>query len=89
MALPTVRSSSTSNELVSTDKPTLLLFLEVCQEHKRTYDLTYWMSHTDWVAMQRLAESNGYKIEDQNIIQVHFRPINWEPSMKWMEMERN
>lgn len=89
VALPTVRSSSTSDELVRTDKPTLLLFLEVCQHHKETYNLSYWMQPHEWEGIQKEARQRGYEIPDVTIIQVHFRPIDWEPSMRWMEVERS
>lgn len=89
MALPTVRSSSTSDELVKTDKPTLLVFHEVCQHHKETYNLSYWIQPHEWAEVQKEAKQRGFEIPDINIIQVHFRPIEWEPSMRYLEVERN
>jgi hypothetical protein len=38
--------------------------------------------------MKRIAESNGFSFPDRELITITFRPLDWNPNMKWMEIER-
>lgn len=88
IVVPTLRTSSTSDEFVETADPTIITAPEVCQRHKETYDLTYWLKPQDWAKMNDVARSQGRKLEDQKLIQIRWRPVGWTPQAKWMELER-
>jgi hypothetical protein len=87
VVLPTVRTNE-SGEFVKQDKPTLLLMVGVCCEHRNHYVLSDWISSEDWKEMKRIAESNGFSFPDRELITITFRPLDWNPNMKWMEIER-
>lgn len=88
IALPTLRTAGESKAMVPTTKPTLLLFVPVCGDHKDTYALTDWIGGGDWSAMQDVAHQNGYHIQDQSVMVVEFKPIGWTPGSEHLELER-
>lgn len=88
IALPTIRDSS-SGTPVETKDPTLLLMPSVCQRHKQEYNLTYWIPESEWHKIRDAARGRGFIIPDTKLIGVQFRPIGYEPSMKWMELNRH
>lgn len=87
IALPTVRTKGMTNEMVVTNRPTLLLGKEVCTDHARTYILSDWMNEKDWKHLQEAARANGYDIPNINIIRIEFKPLGWTPERS-LELER-
>lgn len=85
--LPTLRTAGDEGEMVKTDRPTVLLGREVCQDHRDTYNLADWMPAGDWAVLQEAARANGYVIPDAPLIGVQFRPVGWKPN-RTLEVER-
>lgn len=86
--LPTLRTAGDNTAMVPTTRPTLLLFVPVCQEHRDTYALTDWISPGDWTAMQDVAHEKGLHIPDPTVIGVEFKPLDWTPGKDHLEIER-
>lgn len=80
VALPTIRTVGETSEMVQTDKPTYLLFPEVCERHRQTYNLMDWFSSVhDWRYIQEAARANGYLVPEPNLMPVEFKPLYWNP----------
>lgn len=77
--LPTIRVNPDGND-TRTDKPTYLLFPEVCPTHRRTYNLMDWFgSPSDWSYIQEVGRSRGYRVPDAKVLVIHFHPLGWTP----------
>lgn len=87
IAVPTIRTKGMTTDMVQTDKPTLLIAKEVCQQHRDTYNLVDWIKPSDWTALQEVAMCNGYTLKEASLIDVRFYPVGWEPQ-RYMELER-
>jgi hypothetical protein len=77
--VPTLRSVGMTQEMVKTDRPTVLLCAEVCERHRNGYSLRDWISTGDWDAIRDLAHQKGYTIPDIMLIEVHFGPVGYTP----------
>ena len=77
--LPTLRSVGESHVMVQTPKPTVLLCQPVCGLHNDHYNLSDWISSSDWEAIRELALHNNYHIPESELFVVQFRPLGWTP----------
>lgn len=85
--LPTIRTVGETSEMVQTDRPTVLLGREVCEQHMKTYNLTDWLPDSDWAYIQEAARANGYLVPEPKLLVIQFRPIGWQPK-RHLEVER-
>jgi len=75
------------NTLAHTDQPTILLGREVCEAHRLTYKFLDWFGVVDWEALLEAARSHNVVLDSVSIT-VQFKPVGWEPGVKYMERER-
>lgn len=86
--VPTIRTAGDTDELIRTDRPTILIFDPICLSHCKYYKLSDWMDNKDWHNMQGEAKLRGYTLPDREFIVVRFMPLDWNPSHRYMEIER-
>jgi hypothetical protein len=80
---------SESNNYIKTDQPTYLISgTALCQKHRTNFKLVNWMKPQDLKAVQEAARTRGLHIPNPNMIPVEFKPLDWKPHCKWMELER-
>lgn len=86
--VPTYRIGAGGNVTATATQPTYLLCREVCEDHKKTYALSDWVSESDWKALQESAREVGFHIPEILVVVVQFMPLGWQPKKGYMELER-
>lgn len=89
IALPTIRTAGT--QLVKTDRPTYLIFKEVCDQHRQSYTIEQCGLKTgDWTAIQDVfrKERPDLQVPNPKLITIHFMPLGWTPRSGYLELER-
>jgi len=87
--IPTVRTKGMSDEMVETDRPTVLIGEAICRLHMDTYIFTEWLGRHEWEIIKEAAEEKGFKLQMGKNVIVTFKPLGWEPGHDHMELMRS
>lgn len=75
--------------MIKSERPTYLMFNEVCDTHKESYAIEHCgLKESDWAYIREAARDNGYILEEPSITMFQFKPIGWTPSRGYLELER-
>ena len=88
ISIPTIRTKGETEEMVETDKPTLLIGQPICLIHKQSYNLLDWVNLYEWKRIEEAAIAKGFKFDTRKSVIITFRPAGWNPSMRYLELER-
>ncbi len=77
-----------SGNIIKTDKPTYLIGVGLCDGHAASYKFTDWFEAKEWRLLQEAGRQKGVYVPEPHLLVIHWRPVGWEPSQGYLEVER-
>jgi len=83
------RIQQADGTITEEDQPTILVFNNICDAHKKVYNLSYWIKAQDWRDIIEEAKRRDLEIPELHLVVVEFIPLG-DVLMHsgYMEMDR-